>query len=282
MRLMSQVSIDAAADEEMLQMCGDAGLTHVFIGIETPNEDSLREAKKRQNLKKNLVHELQRIIDYGMSVYCGMIVGFDNDDMSIFSRQYEFAMATSIPIFSLGTLVAPAQTPLRERFAKEGRLLEGEGASTAGPWETNIIPKLLTREQLFEGVKWLCNSLYRPEAFEERVGRMIETFGRRRAGRVAENEYQLTGQRAVYSDSTALIHRMSRLGRAEAKMISNIVKRFPQNPMAAPHVMSALFHYFQVRHMYEVGQIWDPTIVEQGSEKWQRQRQRPDQVALPA
>ncbi len=55
MRLMSQVSIDAAGDEDMLQMCADAGLTHVFIGIETPNEESLREAKKRQNLKKNLV-----------------------------------------------------------------------------------------------------------------------------------------------------------------------------------------------------------------------------------
>jgi radical SAM superfamily enzyme YgiQ (UPF0313 family) len=110
-RFTTQISIDAAGDTEMLEMCADAGLTHVFIGIETPNEVSLREAKKRQNLKRNLLDEIQRIVNYGISVDCGMIVGFDNDEGDIFRRQYEFAMATAVPIFSLGALVAPAATP---------------------------------------------------------------------------------------------------------------------------------------------------------------------------
>ena len=101
-------------------MCADAGLTRVFIGIETPNEESLREVKKRQNLKKNLVEEIQRIVDFGISVDCGMIVGFDGDDASIFERQYNFAMASPVPIFSLGTLVAPrcdaaARAPRRKK-----------------------------------------------------------------------------------------------------------------------------------------------------------------------
>src|SRR5213076_1314976 len=161
-RFTTQVSIDAAGDEQLLRACADAGLTHVFIGIETPNEASLREAKKRQNLKKNMLDEIQRFVDFGISVDCGMIVGFDGDDMGIFSRQYEFAMATAVPIFSLGTLVAPAATPLHARLSKEGRLDETGSEIAAGPWNTNIIPKLMTREQLFEGVKWLCNSLYRP------------------------------------------------------------------------------------------------------------------------
>jgi radical SAM family protein/uncharacterized protein DUF4070 len=280
MRLMSQVSVDAAGDEDMLQMCADAGLTHVFIGIETPNEESLREAKKRQNLKKNLVHELQTFIDFGMSIDCGMIVGFDNDDISIFLRQYEFAMATAVPIFSLGALVAPAQTPLRARFAKEGRLIEGEAATTGGPWQTNIIPKLMTREQLFEGAKWLCNSLYRPEAFEHRVMRMIETFGQRLQGRPADHEQQPSVLRGVHSDSAALVHRMSKLGTAESKMFSNIVKMFPQNPLAIPHVMGALFQYYQVRHMYEVGQIWDPMLPANAAARWRHERLA--QVAVPA
>ena len=282
MRMMSQMSIDAASDEEMLQMCGDAGLTHFFIGIETPNEDSLREAKKRQNLKKNLIDELQRVTDFGISIDCGMIVGFDNDDTSIFARQYEFAMATSIPIFSLGTLVAPAATPLRERLAKEGRLIDGEAASTAGPWQTNVIPKLLTREQLFEGVKWLCNSLYQPEAFEARVTRMLKTFGRLREDRSEDQGQQRSALRKVNSESASMVHRMSRLGAADAKMFANIVKMFPQNPSAIPHVMGALFQYYQVRHMYEVGRIWDPTLPARGRETWHSQRQRSDKVAVPA
>ena len=101
-------------------MCAAAGLTRVFIGIESPNEESLREVKKRQNLKKNLVEEIQRIVDFGISVDCGMIVGFDGDDASIFERQYNFAMASPVPIFSLGTLVAPDATPLHARLVERG------------------------------------------------------------------------------------------------------------------------------------------------------------------
>jgi hypothetical protein len=268
----TQISIDAAGDEELLRMCADAGVNHVFIGIETPNEESLREAKKRQNLKKNLIDEIQRIVDFGVSVDCGMIVGFDSDDAGIFSRQYEFAMATSVPIFSLGTLVAPAATPLHARLAKEGRLIQDESEVIAGPWSTNIIPKLLTREQLFDGVKWLCNSLYRPDAFEQRVAQLIATFGRRRESRPAVNDRQDSPTRTINSDSAALIQRISELGTAEKKMFSNIVKMFPKNPTAGPHVMGQLFHYSQVRYMYEYGKFWEPMLPADAAAMWQRER----------
>jgi hypothetical protein len=278
-RFTTQVSIDAAGDEELLAMCADAGLTHVFIGIETPNEDSLREAKKRQNLKKNLLDEIQRFVDFGISVDCGMIVGFDGDDQSIFARQYEFAMATAVPIFSLGTLVAPAATPLHARLEKEGRLDHNGSEIAAGPWNTNIIPKLMSREQLFEGVKWLCNSLYRPDAFEERVAKLIATFGQRREGRVSDDE-QATKLRAINANSANLIHRQSRMGAAERKMLSNILKMFPQNPAAAQHVMGALFMYFQIRYMYEHGRFWEPTLPVDSGAMWQAQPRR--EVAVPA
>ena len=163
-RFTTQISIDAASDTEMLEMCADAGLTHVFIGIETPNEVSLREAKKRQNLKRNLLDEIQRIVNYGISVDCGMIVGFDNDEVDIFRRQYEFAMATAVPIFSLGALVAPAATPLHARLAKAGRLVEDGAEIAATPWSTNVIPAKMTRQELVEGIRWLCNSIYHPAA----------------------------------------------------------------------------------------------------------------------
>jgi len=276
-RFTTQVSIDAAGDEELLRACADAGLTHVFIGIETPNEASLREAKKRQNLKKNLLEEIQRFIDFGISVDCGMIVGFDGDDAGIFARQYEFAMATAVPIFSLGTLVAPAATPLHARLAKEGRLVKDGSEIAAGPWNTNIIPKLMTSAQLYDGVKWLCNSLYRPEAFEARVARLIETFGRRYQPAHAL-EPQSAEARAINADSANLIHRMSRMGAAERKMLANILKLFPTNPAASQHVMGALFMYYQIRYMYEAGSFWEPMLAADAGMQWQRQRE----VAVPA
>jgi radical SAM superfamily enzyme YgiQ (UPF0313 family) len=257
-RFMTQVSIDAAGDEELLTLCADAGLTRVFIGIESPNEESLREVKKRQNLKKNLVDEIQRIVDFGISVVGGMIVGFDGDDANIFQRQYDFAMATAVPIFSLGTLVAPDATPLHARLAKEGRLFDNSAVTTAAPWHSNIIPKQMTREQVVEGVKWLCNSLYRPEAFEKRIASVIATFGRRRPRR-ADSADQLW-VRAVNSDAMTLIQRISRLGPAEKKMLGNVLKMVRENPAATPYVMANLFQYAQARHMYERGNFWEPQI----------------------
>ena len=177
MNFTTQVSIDAAGDDEMLDLCVAANLTHVFIGIETPNEDSLRLSKKRQNLKKDLSSEVRRFVDRGISVEGGMIVGFDADDQSIFDRQYEFAMSTPVPVFTLGSLVAPAATPLHARLAKEGRLRNDGGEIGGTPWSTNIIPKLMTNDELLEGVRWLCNSIYEPKAFEMRINDLIDTFG---------------------------------------------------------------------------------------------------------
>ena len=129
-RFVTQVSIDAARDAELLKMCAEAGLTQVFIGIETPNEDSLKETKKRQNVGINLLDQVQHFLEHGIAVVGGMIVGFDSDRPDIFERQYEFAMSSPIPIFSVGALVAPAATPLHERMAKEGRL-SSDGSEVA-------------------------------------------------------------------------------------------------------------------------------------------------------
>ena len=263
----TQVSIDAAGDEELLQMCADAGVNHVFIGIETPNEESLREAKKRQNLKKNLIVEIQRIVDFGISVDCGMIVGFDGDDVDIFSRQYEFAMATPVPIFSLGALVAPAATPLHARLAKEGRLIDDGAEIAATPWSTNVVPKKMTRDALFEGIRWLCNSIYRPAAFEERMAKMVETLGRRNP-RPASEARQTSEIRAVNLDAADLVQRLRRLGPAEGTMFANIMKMLRRNPAATRRVMGAMVQYCQVRYMYEQSEFWEPALEADSDTRW--------------
>ena len=259
-RFTTQISIDAASDTEMLRMCADAGLTHVFIGIETPDEASLREAKKRQNLKRNLLVEIQRIIDHGISVDCGMIVGFDNDDVSIFRRQYEFAMATAVPIFSLGALVAPAATPLHARLAKAGRLVENGSEIAATPWSTNVIPKNMTRDELFHGIGWLCNSIYHPAAFEQRMLKLIDTLGSAHVPAFARRAAPTSKSRAVVNDAARLLQRVRHLGPAEEKMFASIINKLRRNREAAGEVLGCLLQYCQVRHMYERCQLWDPTL----------------------
>jgi hypothetical protein len=259
-RFSTQVSIDASADDELLHMCAEAGLVNIFIGIETPNEDSLRAAKKRQNLRKDLGREIQKFVDYGMVVQGGMIVGFDPDDVSIFSRQLEFAMSTAVPIYTLGLLTAPVATPLYRRLEQEGRLVSTGSQMAATPWSTNIVPKLMGQEELLEGIAWLCNSLYHATAFEERMIKLIQTFGRAR--RTKGGIGRLGAKRPIGSDAWSMdvlqvISKIPRLGSAEAKMLANILSALKNNPEATPVVATPLVQYCQIRLMYEHGKIWN-------------------------
>ncbi len=254
----TQVSIDAAKDEELLELCAEAGLTHVFIGIETPNEDALRETKKRQNLRINLADQVQRFLDHGIAVSGGMIVGFDADGPDIFERQYQFAMSTPIPIFSLGALVAPAATPLHERMAKENRLVSKGSEVAAAPWNTNIIPRQMTRQQLLEGIQWLCNRLYQPSAFGERVLRFMDSLGRRRARRHSKGQRDPIGDlRPVDHDSLALVLKFERSGPPEKELWSKITRELYKKPELLGFVKGTLLQYMQIRYMYEQGHFWE-------------------------
>ena len=81
--LFTEASLDLAEDDELMELMGLANFQSVFIGIETPNEDSLRETKKHQNVRPSagtLLERVHRVQQHGIDVWCGMIVGFDHDD----------------------------------------------------------------------------------------------------------------------------------------------------------------------------------------------------------
>jgi len=258
----TQVSIDAARDLEILQGCAEAGLTRVFIGIETPNEESLRETGKRQNVGVDLVQQVELFLEHGISVTGGMIVGFDHDGPDIFQRQLDFAMACPIPIFTLGALVAPAATPLFDRMRRGGRLVE-DGSETQGVWNTNILPTLMSREELFRGLKWLGNQLYHPASFARRVISMIERMGPQRGP--FRFGYRPHKVRKVEAEALGVIRQVIRRGPEERRMWKDISEALSAKPEAGPMVMNSMFSYAQVRCLYETGSYWDPELAGQPS-----------------
>ena len=159
-RFSTQASIDLARDEDLLRACAAAGLTTIFVGIETPNQESLAETHKRQNMRVDLAGEVRKIVQAGIMVTCGIIVGFDHDDTSIFERQAEFIDTLAVPIVSLGLLVAPAATPLYARMQNEGRIIGHGRFGAGGLLETNIRPKLMSEAELKAGAAWLTNRIY--------------------------------------------------------------------------------------------------------------------------
>src|SRR5204863_4614542 len=117
--LLTEASLNLADDEALLANMRDAGFRRVFIGIETPVEESLKEAQKPQN-RGNLLESVKKIQSYGMEVMAGFIVGFDNDPIDIFERQIDFIRESAIPLAMVGMLNALPDTQLWRRLEREG------------------------------------------------------------------------------------------------------------------------------------------------------------------
>jgi radical SAM superfamily enzyme YgiQ (UPF0313 family) len=168
----TEASIDLAEDAELMQLMVDANVSNVFVGIETPNEAALRETKKIQNLRGRggtMLEKVHRIQEAGMEVWCGIIVGFDNDDPGIFAAQRRFVQEARIVSAMVNMLVAIPRTPLYTRLASEGRLDLSEDAAAFGAFGTNVVPRRLSREALRAGYVELMRALYAREAYFDRL-----------------------------------------------------------------------------------------------------------------
>ena len=165
----TEASLDLAEDEELMQLLGLANFQSVFIGIETPNEDSLKETKKHQNVRPNagtLLERVHRVQAHGIDVWCGMIVGFDHDDASIFDVMPKFLAEARISAALIGMLHAIPTTPLYDRLKAEGRLSDDDASDRYG---TNVIPRGMSRRALADGFVRVMQESYTPEAYFGRV-----------------------------------------------------------------------------------------------------------------
>lgn len=170
----TEASINLADDEQLLELMADAGFDTVFIGVETPDNDSLAECNKKQNQRRDLVEDIKRIQRHGLQVQGGFILGFDSDNPSIFQRQIEFIQKSGIVTAMVGLLQAPIGTRLYQRLAHEGRLL-GFMSGDNVDGTTNIIPKM-NIDVLRKGYKTVIGTLYAPKNYYARVITFLKEY----------------------------------------------------------------------------------------------------------
>jgi radical SAM superfamily enzyme YgiQ (UPF0313 family) len=163
----TQASVNLADDEPLMEMMVEAGFDAVFIGIETPDEESLAECNKNQNKNRDLVESVKLIQRAGLQVQGGFIVGFDSDMRSIFQRQIDFIQKSGIVTAMVGLLQAPVGTRLYKRLKQEGRLV-GHISGDNVDGTTNIIPKM-DLDALCEGYRDIVRHIYSPKIYYQRV-----------------------------------------------------------------------------------------------------------------
>jgi radical SAM superfamily enzyme YgiQ (UPF0313 family) len=172
--LYTEASVNLADDEELMRLMIQAGFDSVFLGLETPEEDSLKECGKHQNSGKDLVEAVRTIQRNGMEVMGGFIIGFDSDPPNIFERQIRFIQNSGVVKAMIGLLNAVPGTRLHERLAREGRLLKNPTGDNCDG-SLNFIPKM-DAQTLREGYQAVLNYIYSPREYYKRVLEFLEHY----------------------------------------------------------------------------------------------------------
>jgi len=155
-------------------MMSDTGFNNVFVGIETPNEESLKECNKVTNQNRDLVASVKKLQNHGFQVMGGFIVGFDSDPVSIFKNQINFIQMSGIVIAMVNILEAYPKTRLWRRLEKENRLLSG-GTGDSADGTTNFIPKMNFAD-LVNGYKQILHAIYSPKKYYERICTFLKEY----------------------------------------------------------------------------------------------------------
>jgi radical SAM superfamily enzyme YgiQ (UPF0313 family) len=173
----TEASINMADDEDLLVAMRQAGFNEVFIGIETPNPEGLKETGKIQNLKTDLGKSVRAIQRHGIEVMAGFIVGFDNDGEDIFNRQISFIQKNAIPKAMIGLLNAIPGTRLYQRLMNESRILNATLGNNTHNLTTNF-KTAMDSDTLKEGYKKILSYLYdsRLKHYFERCNRLFDNM----------------------------------------------------------------------------------------------------------
>ncbi len=184
----TEASVDLAEDPELMNLMVKAGFNKVFLGLETPCEEGLRECGKSQNLRMNLSESVRTIQNHGLAVMGGFIIGFDSDPPDIFQRQVNFIQKNGIVTAMIGLLTAMPGTRLYQRLEREGRLLfKASGDNTDASGSLNFIPKM-DRRTIIEGYQWVMNTLYSPEMYYRRILAFLQEYHPRTATYLASGD----------------------------------------------------------------------------------------------
>jgi radical SAM superfamily enzyme YgiQ (UPF0313 family) len=168
--LYTEASLDLAGDEGLVRGLVEAGFTSVFVGLESPDPETLIKTQKRQNLRMDPALAIESLTRAGLEVFAGFIVGFDGDDRGALERQRAFISGLPLPRAMIGILTALPGTQLWRRLEREGRL---RASATGDQFDRTNFDTTMPEEALVSGYRDLLAALFSTDAFFQRCERSL-------------------------------------------------------------------------------------------------------------
>lgn len=241
----TEASVDLAQDQELMDLMVECNFNAVFLGIETPDEESLQLTKKYQNTRSSLTESVQKIARSGLRVMAGFIIGFDGEKPGAGERIVRFAEAATIPTTTFGMLQALPHTALWHRLEKEGRLI-GKAGNLNQTTLMNFIPTRPIEEIAREYVEAFCD-VYDAEKYLDRTYRHFLILGAPKA-KVPFRKPSLVDLRALL----IVLWRQGFKRSTRWKFWHHLFSIFKNNPAVWDHYLTVCAHN---EHFLEYRQI---------------------------
>ncbi|MEA5571634.1 B12-binding domain-containing radical SAM protein [Calothrix sp. UHCC 0171] len=242
----TEASIDLAQDAEMMELMVESGFKAVFLGIETPDEDSLQLTKKFQNTRSSLAESVETIIKAGLRPMAGFIIGFDGEKAGAGSRIARFAELAAIPSTTFAMLQALPNTALWHRLTKEGRLRENKDGNINQTTLMNFIPTRPLEDIAREYVEAFCE-LYDPVKYLDRTYRCFLMMGS--PSWTAPAKFP---ELVVLKAFLIVIWRQGIKRETRWKFWHHLFSILKRNPKVFDHYLATCAH---IEHFYEYRQI---------------------------
>lgn len=239
----TEASVNLADDETLMNMMVRAGFQSVFVGIETPNEDSLNECNKKQNKNRDLLASVRKIQKFGMKVQGGFILGFDSDPDSIFEKMINFIQQSGIVTAMVGLLNAPKGTRLYNRMKNEGRLLKDMTGDNTD-MTMNFVPKM-DNDMLLDGYKKVLSKIYNPKYYYQRVISFLKNY---KPIKTKKRKPKFSEVKAFFKS----IFRLGIIGRERRYFWKVFFWSIFKNPRLFPTAISYMIYGFHFRKIYKI------------------------------
>ncbi|MCK9218713.1 MAG: B12-binding domain-containing radical SAM protein [Bacteroidales bacterium] len=170
----TEASVNLADDDELLQLMRDCDFRYVFLGIESPENDTLALAHKNQNVNKPVTDAVRKILSYGMVSNGGYIIGFDSESRQIATNMINSIQDSGITMSMIGLLYALPNTQLTHRLESEGRLFQLAAKSVS---DTDIdqttsglnFVTLIPRTEILKNYIKVVDTIFKPSNYYHRV-----------------------------------------------------------------------------------------------------------------
>lgn len=186
---LTEASINVADDDELIDLMIQSGFDTLFIGIESPSEESLAECGKFQNRNRDLLSSVKKLQNCGFQIHGGFIVGFDSDIASIFDNMINFIQRSGIVTAMVGLLNAPTGTKLYQRLEQEDRLTRKFSGNNTNI-SMNFMPKM-DYDTLITGYKQILNTIYSPKEYHRRVITFLREYKPACKGKANIDRFQI-------------------------------------------------------------------------------------------